>query len=134
MKGENIPAHIVLLESLSSLGLGVRFPETGVEIVKQTGHELLLGGGQHERVIVRKHADGDAAPLLREPADGERVMILRKQEDSDHPMPALAEGATRRRVQVEAEATEDGVSSKRKVTLKGENGETTGTLQVEVVK
>jgi beta-lactamase regulating signal transducer with metallopeptidase domain len=130
IKGENVPAHIVLHESMSSAGLGVKFTETGVEIVKETELELL--GGPGERVIIRKHEGGDAS----EHADGKRVMILRKHPDADHPMPALREGeeGTRRRIEVTAEATDDGVSSKRKVTLKGENGETTGSLEIEALK
>lgn len=146
VKGENIPAHIILFESLSSAGLGVKFTDTGIEIVKPSADDA-LHHGEHERVIVHKRHAGDAA-VSGEPAEEDLVIV--HQREAGEPAPAgdghrvmvrmhgdggaHVEGAPHKRIRVEAEAINDGTSSKKKVSLKGENGEQTGSLEVEVVK
>lgn len=120
IKGENLPAHIVIMEAMSAAGLAVKFTETGVTAVKETEEHarvIVGGGGEQERVMIRRKSD-DAAE--------EEVSRMRVARHDAEP------GA--RRISIEAKVTDDGVSSKRHVTLKDENGVTTGTLEVEVVK
>jgi beta-lactamase regulating signal transducer with metallopeptidase domain len=101
VKGENVPAHIVLMESAHAAGLQVKITEAGVELTKaDRDDDGVPGEREEERVIIK-----------RQPAGGEQ-----------------------RKRMVEAEATNDGTTDKRKITIRGENGETTGTLEVEVVK
>ncbi|HEX6085046.1 MAG TPA: M56 family metallopeptidase [Thermoanaerobaculia bacterium] len=115
IKAENVPAHMVLIESMSAAGLAVKFTDTGVEILEESA--------VHERV---PHGDG------------ERVMIMRKIDGGgDHPLPLRAPAHVRgdgdRRqfsVLVDADASKD----VRNVTLRSEDGATTGTMRIEVVK
>ncbi|HVE72413.1 MAG TPA: M56 family metallopeptidase [Thermoanaerobaculia bacterium] len=122
IKGENLPAHLVIMESLSAAGLAVKITETGVTAFKEPaeGERLLrMGGGEQERVMIRrKSSDEDVAEAERQ--------VSRLRTKSDDP--------NARRFHIEAEATDDGVTNKRRVTLKDEHGVTTGTLEVEVVK
>lgn len=111
IKAETMPAHMLLLESASAAGLAVKFTDTGVEILKATA--------EHERI-----------PR----GDGERVMFMRKIDgagDGGHPLP-LRELGERRALAIEAEI--DGATNVRKVTVRGEDGATAGTLRIEVVK
>jgi beta-lactamase regulating signal transducer with metallopeptidase domain len=115
LKGENIPAHMLLVESMSAAGLAVKFTDTGVEILKETAvHERIPHGG----------------------TEGERVMFLRKLDGGDHPLPLREPAQLRapgdRRTFV-IEANKEG-SDVRNVTLRSDDGATTGTLRIEVVK
>lgn len=114
LRGSNIPAHIVLFESLHSLDLAPRFDAAGVVVERQTEN------GQRKRVILKAPAPGTA----------EDVIFVREREDS-----APAEGPqAMRKIEVIAEANEgdDGVV-RRKVTFRGgEGGQAEGTFELEV--
>ena len=130
VKGENIAAHLALMETLSSVGLGVKFTDTGIEVIKEDALHIRTGDG--ERVmIMRKHGDADH-PI--EATDGERVIIRRKHADADQ---ATLEGKTavRKRVEVQAtaEKTADG-TTRTKFTVSSDDGSPAGTLEIEVTK
>ena len=103
LRAENIPGHLVLMESLSGLGLGLRFTETGVEVVKHPELEAFEmavpapppGEESKDRIFIRsgRHA----------PADG-----------------------TAKRVAVEVDG------GNRKVTLESEDGTPAGVLELKV--
>ena len=115
LKGENVPAHMVLIESMGAAKLAVKFTDSGVEIFKASDEHEHIAHGEGDRVMIRKvegPGEPHAAPLrapaqLRAPRDGRRFMI---------------------------EASKDGSSDVRNVTLRGEDGAVTGTLRIEVVK
>lgn len=113
VKGETIPANVALMESVAAAGLGVKYTDSGVEVIKAPEEHV-------------------------HPAHGERVMFVRKAggEAGEHPRPLRDPhhaGAPLREfsIEVDAEPT-DGIQ--RKVTLRGYAGTTTGTLEVEVLK
>ena len=100
----NVPAHLVLFESLGSLGLAAKFTETGVLVQKlEPGEEIHM-----------RHAENE-------------VMRTRVRRSAEEP----EEGPIVRKV---IEATSDGApgSGKRKLTLR--DGDEVGTLSIEVVK
>jgi hypothetical protein len=115
VKGENIPAHMILMESTSAAGLGVKFTDSGVEIIKAPEElEAHIRAGDGERVMFMRTIDGDGHGLpLRDPA---------------------AMDTRRKAIEATIDQGEDGTSAKRKVTLRGEDGQTEGTLEVEVLK
>ena len=120
VKGENMPAHMVLLESMSAAGLAVKFTDAGVEILKAADELERIPHGDGERVMFMRKIDGggDHAIPLRDPQQLRQELRER--------------GELRRGPAIVVDAV--GTSDKRKVTLRGEDGATTGTLVVEVVK
>jgi beta-lactamase regulating signal transducer with metallopeptidase domain len=109
--GETMPAHMVLMETASAAGLAVKFTDTGVELLKEPEELERLPRGDGDRVMFMRKIDGDGEP---------------------HAVPLREPGQRHLRLFVEAE--HDGTSGVRKVTLRGEDGQTTGTLRVEVLK
>jgi bla regulator protein BlaR1 len=104
IKAKNVPAHMVLFESLGTLDLAVKFTGTGVLVLRAPeGEEVHMRSAKQEatRSIVRKSEgtpEGDAA------------------------------------VRKIVEVTDDGEGGKRKLTLKTDGSAEEGTLEVEVVK
>lgn len=127
LKAENVPAHIVLMESLSAVGLGVQFSATGAQIVKQ---ETGVPG---------------AVPFIRpapHAANGkDRVVFFEKHvaksgDGAIEPAPAIAppdgDVKLRRHIDVQVDKASDGVT-RRKVTFRGsEGGQVDGTFELEV--
>lgn len=108
LKAKNVPAHIVLLESLGTLHLAMKFTDTGVLVMKPSEEEELhirTANGEKARVFVRR-ADGPGEPG--------------------------AEAGIRKRVEVVSDG-EPG-DGKRKLTLRTDGAVEEGTLEVEVVK
>jgi beta-lactamase regulating signal transducer with metallopeptidase domain len=118
VKGENIPAHLALLETASAAGLAVKFTDAGVEVIQAPVEEPMVHVGDAERVMVRKSrgaAVGDHPRPLRD------ELRLRSPRDLGD-----------RQISFEAIAEDGG--AKHKVTLRNQEGQTTGTLEVEVLK
>ncbi|HYC88384.1 MAG TPA: M56 family metallopeptidase [Thermoanaerobaculia bacterium] len=112
IQGETIPAHMVLLETSSAAGLAVKFTDTGVEILKAPAE-------------LERHPHGE----------GDRVMFMRKIEGAGGEPPAMPlREPGQRPLRFAIEAEHDGSSDVRKVTLRDEDGQTTGTLRIEVLK
>jgi hypothetical protein len=113
LKASNIPAHIVINEALASVGLSLDFRPEGVTVVKPEE-------GTFERRIVR--AD--------HPSTDRDVVIIRKGGPEVHREPELEHGSARH-IEVKVKQ-ENGVMS-RKVTFRGmDEGQTEGTLEIEV--
>lgn len=107
VKAKNVPAHLVLFESLGTLHLAVKLTDTGVLVLKAPDGEevhLRTKNGEHTKVMVRRAE----APAGTAPAD------IRKH----------------------VEITEDGErgGGRRKLTLKTDGAVEEGTLEVELVK
>jgi beta-lactamase regulating signal transducer with metallopeptidase domain len=117
LKASNMPAHLVLMESLHSVGLGARFTDTGVEVVKADPME-----GARTMVRFARHP-GEA------PEAHERVIVV--GEDAH-----AASGASPERAMVSIRKMEsvEGRSGVR--TLRFRTGEDApeGTLEIEVKK
>ncbi|HVG23783.1 MAG TPA: M56 family metallopeptidase [Thermoanaerobaculia bacterium] len=118
VKGANIPAHIVLIETMAAAGLAVKFSETGIEVIKAEAEEPFVRAG-----------------------GGERVMVRRRTPDSEHQLPVselrtrtAGDGETGERRQFRIEASIDATSAKRTITVSDADGQNSGTLEVEVVK
>ena len=115
LQGVTVPAHMVLVETASAAGLAVKFTDSGVEILKESEELERLPHEAGERVMFLRKIDGDGS---------EHTIPLRDPQQ-------LRDLGEHRRVAIDA--TLDG-SDKRKVTLRDENGETTGMLTVQVLK
>ena len=110
VKAVNIPSHLVLLESLHSLGLGAKFTDTGVEVIKHDPMEAartqvrLAEGSEisEERVMVLR--DGSKATVA---PDGDRVFVKKME-------------------------VEEGAGNKRTLRFRGHDGDSGGTLEIEV--
>lgn len=119
----DVPAHLIAMEALSSVDLGLKFTETGAEVVAAEGHHRMH----------MKHSDGH-------PGEVEEHVILKRRGDpaeaGELPPPvALEEGdGMKKRVEVRATAeVKDGVT-KKKLTVETYDGKAPGTLELEVVK
>lgn len=127
LKAENAPAHIVLLESLSAVGLGVQFTATGAQIVK------LDAAGPGAMPVIRRAphaASGDDNVVIFE------KHIASSDDGAIEPAPAIApadgHAKLRRHVNVQMEKASDGVT-RRKATFRGsEGGQVDGTFELEV--
>ena len=111
LNGVTIPANFVLMESMAAAGLGVKFTDTGVEIVKAPQDHV-------------------------HPAEGDRVVFMRKAggEPGEHPLPLRAPREVEGTRRFHIEKLGDDTSEKRRVTLSNEDGTISGTLEVEVLK
>jgi hypothetical protein len=106
VKSKNVPAHIVLFESLGTLHLAVKFTDTGVVVTKELeGEEVLMRTAGPEKTKVR---------------------VLR----ADVP-PGIAPGDMRKHVDIIADGERG--SGRRTVTIKTD-GTAEGELEVELVK
>lgn len=112
VKAETLPAHMVLMESMSAVGLAVKFTDTGIEVIKAPEEHA--------------HGHGDRVRIVRK--------IERSAEHSGEPLPLREPGRFREAREFRVENLSDGTSTKRRVTLKGQDGATSGTLEVEVLK
>lgn len=139
LKANNVPAHIVLLESLHAADLALRFDANGATIEKMDAgeHRIMLrkleggaeGGAEgHERVFVHKRSgktgDGDVMTFERRiPRDGKEPAGEMKFERR------LAQPAE---FELDSHEAGDGVV-RRKVTFRGsEGGQAEGTFELEV--
>ena len=116
LKAKNVPAHIVINETLASVGLSLDFRPEGATVVKPEA-------GTFERRLAR-------ADL---PGDGEDVIIIRKERSHGGlPAPEVSvEHGKARQIEVDVKQ-QNGVMS-RKVTFRGtDEGQTEGTLEIEV--
>jgi bla regulator protein BlaR1 len=111
VKAKNVPAHMVLFESLGTLHLAVKLTETGV--------------------LVLRAPEGEEMRMRTPDGEGEgRVMIRRTQEE-----PA-GEPDADVIVKKIVDATEEGErgGGKRKLTLRTDHGEEEGSLEIELVE
>jgi len=108
VKAENVPAHLVLFESLGTLHLAVKFTETGVLVFRP----------EEEAEIHMRTAGHEAGRT-----------IMHKIEAAGEP---AADMVMQRVIAIDENGERGG--GKRKLTLRTEGGETeVGTLEVEVV-
>lgn len=110
LKANAVPAHIVLMESLHSVDLGLDFTEAGPTVIAP----------KFERRVMR-HPDAEGAAME------DRVIMMRRAE---HPAKEGEERAIGRSV---VTIDEDG-ATRRKVTFRAEGQEGAGTLEIEVRK
>lgn len=113
VKASNVPAHLVLFESLGTLDLAVKFTPAGVAVQRMPKEALDV-----------------------ETADGAKARIFVRSIDTP---PAVGEGVeeagevrTRERVSISAEGAPDGAH--RKLRLDGATPAEQGTLEVELVQ
>ncbi|MGZ5445900.1 MAG: M56 family metallopeptidase [Thermoanaerobaculia bacterium] len=104
IKAKNVPAHLVLFESLGTLDLAVKITETGVLVLRPSADEEM-----HMRA-----AENEAT----------RTMVRKITAEAD------GQAGERRRVEVSEDGERGG--GKRKLTF--HDGAEEGTLEIEVVK
>lgn len=131
VNAKNVPAHILLAETIDSLGLALHFQETGVMIDK-----LPEGAREPLRVL---RAPGREPLIERAPAVGEGhrdVIFIERSKVADHrELPAPREGDVvlpRMQILDSGESAEDGVIRRRVSFRGGREGQTEGTLELEV--
>lgn len=107
VKATNVPAHLVLFESLGTLHLAVRVTETGVLVLREP-----------EEIVLRK---------IRQAENGER-MFLRTTHPSEEP----GEAAVEKRIEVIEEGERGG--GKRKITLRTDGEIEEGKLEISLVE
>ena len=112
LKAKNTPAHIVLVESLHTLKLAVKFTDAGIVVVRVTGDEgdRAMRIAENEAVRVRVLKTDGGAPAPPPAPDGDRIV--------------------RRHVAV----SKDGDGEKRRLTVKIGDAAEEGTFEVELVK
>ena len=104
LSATNVPAHLVLIESLDTLGLAVKFTETGAVVQKlEEGEEMLMRRADNEvtRTRIRKMS-----------GDAEEEQIARKI--------------------VKVSGEKEAGTGTRKLTLR--DGDEVGTLTISIVK
>ncbi|HEX8618205.1 MAG TPA: M56 family metallopeptidase [Thermoanaerobaculia bacterium] len=124
VKADNVPAHLVLMESLSAVGLAAHFDAAGAQIIRQP-----------EPMPVRMPFRGASPDAV------EVDVVVPRGGIAAPPMPpgvqpslVPAEGNVmfHRTLDVQDETVSDGVT-RRKVTFRGsEGGQADGTLELEV--
>ena len=110
VKATNIPAHMVLFESLGALNLAVKFTDTGVLVLRPSEDEL--------------------RPLRIRVSDGEDAQIFVRRA----PAPA-EEGSDvvfEKRIQISEDGERGG--GRRKLTLKTDGAIEEGELEIELVE
>lgn len=107
VKATNVPAHLLLMESLGTFDLAVKLTDTGVVVLREP-----------EEVVLRK---------IRTAESGER-MFMRRTQPSEEPGGADVE----KRIEVIEEGEPGG--EKRKITLRTEGEAEEGTLEISVVE
>lgn len=130
LKATDVPAQVVLIETLASLDLGVSM-EDGVTVIKETPRRHVMvhrgdPGAVGNEVVVATEGDDATAT--------ERVIVVGSPEGRAH-AEAVVSGARKMTVKVETNASEDGVT-RRKTKYHGRKDgvETEGTLEIEVKK
>ena len=121
IKARNIPAHMVLVESLGTLHLTVKISETGAVVLRAPeGEEMRMRTPNGEEMRLRTpEGDGDG-----------RVMIRRTQEE---PAGNPDANVIVQKI-VDASVEGEGGSGKRKLTLRTDHGEEEGSLEIELVE
>lgn len=107
---ENVPAHIVLMETLSTLKLAAKFTEAGVEVVKQPEPRLRIDG-----------VPGD-----------ERRFFIRKADDPH--LAATGDHTVARQIHVSAERAGEGEGDKVRVTINTGDDKPAGKLEIDLIK
>jgi len=118
MTAKNIPAHVVVIETLSSLGLGIDF-KNGATIVKTPA--------RGERFMKRIDAPGPEAGVVKED-----VIFIRKADDAAHDEDSFELPELPARGLVDVEATSENGVIRRKVTFRESKDQPEGTLDLEV--
>ncbi len=130
LEAKDIPAHVVLAETLASFDLGIRPGQDGVVSIDKVpeGHREMrlrhMAGpdGASDRVVV---IEGDHLEMKE--GENTEIRIMRKARD------AASEGKIRRTIEVEAQETSTDGVIRRKVKFTGEN-DVQGSLEIEVTK
>lgn len=108
VKAENLPAHVLLMETLSTFKLAAKFTEAGVEAVKEPVRTTLI-----------ERAPGE-----------DRVVFIRPAGDPSH-APA---GEIRMQFQKKIDGTSGDEAGKVSLTVRSGDGGPEGKLEIEVVK
>jgi bla regulator protein BlaR1 len=128
IKAKNVPAMMVVAETLAPLGAGFRFTDAGLELTRQEGMRMRVP-------MPDRQAEGMAAFEGVVPADR---MVL--EEEPGQPAPVMTRQAGMKQeagraaspVEFSDEMTSDG-ATRRKVTIRGgSEGQPDGTLELEV--
>ena len=125
LNATNVPAHLILSETIDALGLALHFRDTGVVVDK-------LPEGARERFHISVAGPGEAETL----AVDRQVVSIERGEAGARELPAPPEVDVvmprTRAFEATREAAEDGVS-RRKVSFRGSReGQTEGTFELEV--
>lgn len=132
LRSTDVSGHVLLIETLSSLDLGVKFSDAGIEVVKSSDMLMHLhgdGAGTDERVVVMRHA-ADAAHGAEPAGTEKRVMIMRHGAEEHRAAMAAGDDAIRKTVEVKAEAN----GNKRTLTVRTGDDDPVGTLEIEVLQ
>lgn len=132
IRSTDVSGHLLLIETLSSMDLGVKFSDAGIEVVKSSDMLMHLhgeGAGTDERVVVMRHA-ADAAHGAEHAGTEKRVMVMRHGTEEHRAAMAAGEGVIRKTVEVKAEAN----GNKRTLTVQTGDDKPVGTLEIEVLK
>ena len=107
---ENVPAHIVLMETLSTLKLAAKFTDAGVEVVKQPEPRIRIEGvpGEERRFFIRKADDPAHAPHVT--------------------------GDVVKQIHVSAERHAEGEDGKVRVTINTGDDKPAGKLEIDLIK
>lgn len=119
LKGTNVPAHLVLMETLSAFELAVKFSDAGVEVIKPRDDDH---GPMRMRI---------AGPAPEEGALPRKVMIVQEGgEGEDLPGGPIIE----RKLDIKTDGQSPDGGRKHKVTFRSskDGQETEGTFEIEV--
>lgn len=133
LKGTNVPAQLVLMETLSSLELAVRFTDAGIEVISAPGRALeppMILKPDHESMkraaeMDAQRSPGTPAALAEKRAaelaamSGKRVVVYLRSANPDAPA---------RQIDVDMSTP-----THRKLTVIQE-GEPAGTLEIDVTR
>ncbi|HYI08753.1 MAG TPA: M56 family metallopeptidase [Thermoanaerobaculia bacterium] len=122
LKANNVPGHIVLLESLHALNLALRFDANGATVEK--------AGEGEDRIPAHIHLRSGGPDN-----EGRERIFIRERVGAGKPGEATTfERGVRRPIEVELDSHEmDRGVVRRKVTFRGsEGGQAEGTLELEV--
>jgi bla regulator protein blaR1 len=129
LKAADLPAHLLLTETLASLDLTVEFTATGAVVKKAEAHEDFTD-------LIPAHGTGSA--------QGERhVIFINKNGDVDVDVPHIdpddivveKDRVVIKRIDIRKHDDEAAAGvSRRKLKIHGENGAPAGTLEIEVQK
>lgn len=108
---ENVPAHLLLMETLSTLKLAAKFTDAGVEVVKQPEPRIRIEGVPGE----------------------ERQFFIRTLGDASHPIPA-GDHVMSRQIHVSAERKAEGEAGKVRVTISTGDDQPAGKLEIDLIK
>lgn len=132
VRSTDVSAHLLLIETLSSQDLGVKFSDAGIEVVKAADMMMHLHGdgvGTDERVVVMRKA-ADAAHAGHPAGTEKRVMVMRHGGDEHLAKMAAGDNVVHKTVDVKAEAN----GNKRTLTVRTGDDKPVGTLEIEVLK